>query len=371
VKLRHLSLLRKPKPISKRLALVSVQESSRKPKTLFSKVGSSSPVVSLIPNASPEPDASPEVFLFPDALPEEVLLPSPKSEVVRRCPGEAGGSLALLPRPEVSPVTTELLPGKCSAPKPLKLHFYNRKHKVKRASKMDMGQFAGDLISIAPGAVPLVGDQSSVSGGSSGLFSAFESSGFTGSKEVVLRAPVALGAPADEAGKSLVHSSPAKGMLRRGFLMPRPCGGVSRRSPEPGQSSAVGFTSEAGQSSGISSERCKVLREAFELPWNISEDGVEVEDGVLEANGYPEAVADALAIAPLLGISCGENEKGFLDLLSDIEEGHKREGVFADEGGSVLKSKGWRERKNLECSLNFDVGSIGSGRVKNRSCLRV
>ncbi|GLT55280.1 hypothetical protein SLA2020_284170 [Shorea laevis] len=93
---------------------------------------------------------------------------------------------------------------------------------------MDMGQFAGDLISIAPGAVPLVGDQSSVSGGSSGLFSAFESSGFTGSKEVGF-----LMAPAAEAGTSLVHSSPAKGMLRRGFLKPRPCGGVSRRSPEP------------------------------------------------------------------------------------------------------------------------------------------
>jgi hypothetical protein len=71
-----------------------------------------------------------------------------------------------------------------------------------------------------------------------------------------------------------------------------------------------------------------------------------------------------------LGISYGGDEKGFLDLLSDIEEGHKREGVFADERGSVLKSKGWRERKNLECSLNFDVGSIGSSRVKNRS-LRV
>jgi hypothetical protein len=77
------------------------------------------------------------------------------------------------------------LPAAGSPQKPTKLlHFYNRKHKVKRASKMDMGQFAGDLISIAPGAVPLVGDQSSVSGGSSGLFSAFESSGFTGSKEV-------------------------------------------------------------------------------------------------------------------------------------------------------------------------------------------
>jgi hypothetical protein len=71
-----------------------------------------------------------------------------------------------------------------------------------------------------------------------------------------------------------------------------------------------------------------------------------------------------------LGISYGGDEKGFLDLLCDIEEGHKREGMFADEGGSVVKSKGWRERKNLECSLNFDVGSIGSSRVKNRS-LRV
>jgi hypothetical protein len=97
---------------------------------------------------------------------------------------------------------------------------------------------------------------------------------------------------------------------------------------------------------------------------------VEVEDGVMGANGYPEAVADALAKAPFLGISCGGDEKGFFDPLSDIDEGHKREGVFV-EGGSVLKSNGWRERKNLECSLNFDVGSIGSSRVKNRTCLQV
>jgi hypothetical protein len=254
--------------------------------------------------------------------------------------------------------TVRNLPVAGSPQKPTKLvHFYNRKHKVKRASKLDLGQFVGDLISIAPGAVPLVGDQSSVSGGSSGLFSAFESSGFSGSKEVG-----SLLAPAVEAGTSLVLSSPAKGMIRRGFLMPRPCGGVSRSSPE------LVSLSEAGESS----ERSKVLGEVFELPWNFPEVGVEVEveDGVLGANGYPKAVTDALAIAPFLGISYGGDEKGFLDLLSDIEEGHKREGVFADEGGSVLKSKGWRERKNLECSLNFDVGSMGSSRVKNRS-LRV
>jgi hypothetical protein len=120
---------------------------------------------------------------------------------------------------------------------------------------------------------------------------------------------------------------------------------------------------------GESSERSKVLGEVFALPWNISEVGDE--DGDVGADGYPEAVADAMAIAPFLGISCGGDEQEFFDLLCDIEEGHQQEGVLAEEGGSVLKSKGWRERKNLECSLNFDVGSIGSSRVKNRACLRV
>jgi hypothetical protein len=55
-----------------------------------------------------------------------------------------------------------------------------------------------------------------------------------------------------------------------------------------------------------------------------------------------------------------------LDLLSFIEEGHHRE-----DGGSVSKPKGWRERKNLECSLNFDVGGIGSSRGKGVKTGRV
>jgi hypothetical protein len=46
------------------------------------------------------------------------------------------------------------------------------------------------------------------------------------------------------------------------------------------------------------------------------------------------------------GVSCGGDEQGFLDLLCDIEEGHKREGVFADDGGSVVKSKGWNYTKD-------------------------
>ena len=83
-------------------------------------------------------------------------------------------------------------------------------------------------------------------------------------------------------------------------------------------------------------------------------------------NGYSEAVVSSLEIAQALGISFGDNKKRFLDLMSEIEEGQHRV-----DGGSVLKPKGWRELKNLECSLNFDVGSIGSSRGKNKMCMRV
>jgi hypothetical protein len=205
VKLRHLSLLRKPKPISKRLDFVSVQESFHKPKTHFSKVGSSSPVVSLIPNASPKPDASPEVFLFADASPEEVLLPLPKSEAVRRCSGEGGGSLALLPRPEVSPITTELLPGQCLAPKPLK--FYNRKSKVCRLSNMNDNLIAEAVSAISGAAFSL-------------LFGGSQTS-----SEVVL-------VPAN-------NVPPTRGFLRRGFLKPSSLVVIRDCLPEPPDALAV------------------------------------------------------------------------------------------------------------------------------------
>jgi hypothetical protein len=45
-----------------------------------------------------------------------------------------------------------------------------------------MGQLAGELISVTPGAVPFVGSQCSVFGGLSGLFAAFEPVGLAGSK---------------------------------------------------------------------------------------------------------------------------------------------------------------------------------------------
>jgi hypothetical protein len=248
------------------------------------------------------------------------------------------------------------IPQKSSKP----LYFYNRKHKVKRASKMDLGLLEGELISVAPGAVPLADNQCSVSGGSSGLFSAFEPIGLTGSKEEgslmasAIEADTVLGSPSCQ---DLGSFFSGKGSSAAGLSQASSLWRGSRRSPLPVS------LSEAGECS----ERGNLLEDVFALPWNISE--VESED--VGAKGYSEGVVSAMAIAPILGMSFGGDEKRVMDLLSDIEEGQHREGVVEEYGSSVLKPKGWRERKNLECSLNFDVGDIGSSRSKNRACLRV
>jgi hypothetical protein len=160
------------------------------------------------------------------------------------------------------------------------LYFYNCKHKVQRASKLDLGELAGELIYVAPAAVPLVGSQCSISGELSGLFAAFEPDGLAGSK------------------------------VEDHF----------RRSPFPATIMDVGDSSESDL-----------------------------------LDGYSEAVVKSLGVAQALGISFGGHKKRFLDLMSVIEKCQNR-----GDGGSVSKPKGWRELKNLECSLNFDVGSIGS-----------
>lgn len=48
-----------------------------------------------------------------------------------------------------------------------------------------------------------------------------------------------------------------------------------------------------------------------------------------------------------------------MDLLSVLEEGQHQE----DEG-FVSKPKGWREWKNLECSINFNARGNGLPGVK-------
>jgi hypothetical protein len=51
-------------------------------------------------------------------------------------------------------------------------------------------------------------------------------------------------------------------------------------------------------------------------------------------------------------------EKGFLDLLTLVDEGQ----YFV----SALKKKGKREVNNLECSINFDARGVGSSQVRGK-----
>lgn len=109
----------------------------------------------------------------------------------------ADGHIQLLPRPgslvgmsTLNPSTDQGLPQ--NSPKPLK--FYNRKSKVKRASKMDVGLLAGERLlgfNAPPGFLPLAGGPST---GCSGLFSVVEP---IGSQEVT---PVDVLVPAISLG---------------------------------------------------------------------------------------------------------------------------------------------------------------------------
>jgi hypothetical protein len=58
----------------------------------------------------------------------------------------------------------------------------------------------------------------------------------------------------------------------------------------------------------------------------------------------------------------GVDEKSLLNLFSAIEEDQ-----YHEEGVSISNSKGKRELKNLECSINFEVRGCGSSRVKGKA----
>jgi hypothetical protein len=99
--------------------------------------------------------------------------------------------------------------------------------------------------------------------------------------------------------------------------------------------------------------------ESFAWGWDGKLGGVGVD-------GYSEVVVSAMGIAPAMGITFGRNEKRFMDMLSVLEERQHRK----DED-SVLKPKGWRERKHLECFINFDARANGSSWGKSSASLRV
>jgi hypothetical protein len=57
-------------------------------------------------------------------------------------------------------------------------------------------------------------------------------------------------------------------------------------------------------------------------------------------------------------ISFMGSEEGFMDFLTLVDEGQN---VV-----STPKKKGNRKVKNLECSINFDAGGVGSSRARGK-----
>jgi hypothetical protein len=76
---------------------------------------------------------------------------------------------------------------------------------------------------------------------------------------------------------------------------------------------------------------------------------------------YTKAVQHAKEVFPLLGISCGGNEKKIFDLLTVLDKEQRHE-VLA----SLATLKGRRELKNLECSINFNGRGDCSSRDKGK-----
>ena len=81
---------------------------------------------------------------------------------------------------------------------------------------------------------------------------------------------------------------------------------------------------------------------------------VGVDAPVMGLEVYSEGVLNAMECAPTLGLTFGGDEKRLLNLFSVIEEDPYHEG-----GVSVSNTKGKRELKILECSINFEArGSL-------------
>jgi hypothetical protein len=73
---------------------------------------------------------------------------------------------------------------------------------------------------------------------------------------------------------------------------------------------------------------------------------------------YSRVVQDAKSCFRTMGVPFKGTEKGFLNFLTLVDEGHR--------SVSVPKQKGKREVKNLECSINFNARGVGSGQVRGK-----
>jgi hypothetical protein len=90
----------------------------------------------------------------------------------------------------------------------------------------------------------------------------------------------------------------------------------------------------------------------------LDQHGVSKSSGC-RTKGGSKTVLRAMEIGPMLGISCGGDGKQLLDLLTALDKEHCQEvSVTPSKRGT----KGSRELKNLECSINFEGSNHGKGK---------
>jgi hypothetical protein len=152
-----------------------------------------------------------------------------------------------------------------------------------------------------------------------------------------------------------VSSATAKISPEVAQILPKQCLAIRDYLLEPVQSSPEAMNSP--QASLVEQPPASVLVEHHGVQ-------VEGESGVQHVE-ESKIVQCAMEIGPLLGISCGGDEKQLLGLLCDLDKVHCQE-ISATR--SNHGAKGSRELKNLDCSNIFEGSSRGKGK---RACLVV
>jgi hypothetical protein len=170
---------------------------------------------------------------------------------------------------------------------------------------------------------------------------------------VVSAHPVGVGGVPSKEGEPVMTAS-AKGLLRRGFLGARndsaPLPEMKEvSSPEKGSKDVSEGTQVCASSKKLAGYAQRV-KEKFAKEMHKNKDLFNEVVAVISEKGeenYSEVVLDAVKLASNMGWNCGDegDGKSLLNIFSKIEEERK----------PTSKVKGKRERKNLECSLNYEA----------------
>jgi hypothetical protein len=170
---------------------------------------------------------------------------------------------------------------------------------------------------------------------------------------VVSAHPMGVGVVPRKEGEPVMTAS-AKGLLRRGFLGARndsaPLPEMKEvSSPEKGSKDVAEGTQVCASSKKLAGYARRV-KDKFAKEVHKNKDlfnEVVADTSEKGEENYSEVVLDAVKFASNMGWNCGDegDEKSLLNIFSKIEEERK----------PTSKVKGKRERKNLECSLNYEA----------------